>query len=70
MPAFLMDQRQWVQLTDDQVSLARMALDDFRNHQDPTTHAVLLLKIEFKFTTTIALCAIAYVKEHPVVTTR
>ena len=54
-----MDQRREVHLTDEQVELARMAIED---HPDQPAR---LLHKEFGFTLTQAVCAVAYVKKHP-----
>jgi hypothetical protein len=70
MPVFFMDQREWVELTTDQVDLARMALDDFRALADPSSAAIQLLRKEFPFTLKHAVCAVAYAKQHPVLTPR
>jgi len=65
MPMFLMDQREWVELTDEQVDLARMALDDFKMLPDPSGAAIQLLRREFPFTLKHVICAVAYAKQHP-----
>jgi hypothetical protein len=66
MPMFFMDQREWVELTTEQVDLARMALDDFKALTDPSSAAIQLLRKEFPFTLKHAVCAVAYAKQHPV----
>ena len=65
MPMFFMDQREWVELTDEQIDLARMALDDFKARVDPSSAAILLLRREFPFTLKHAVCAVAYARQHP-----
>lgn len=58
MPSYLMDGRVLVQLTDEQVELARMAIAD---HSD--SPARLLYK-EFGMSLTVAVCAVAYAKKN------
>lgn len=64
MPTYWMDQREEVHLSDEQVELARMALDDYRALMDPSTAAVMLLKREFGFSLKLAVCAVAYVRQN------
>lgn len=59
MPTYLMDQRQEVHLTDEQVELARMAIED---HPDQPAR---LLHKEFGLSLQQAVCAVAYAKKHP-----
>lgn len=66
MPMFHMDQREWVELTDDQVAFARMALDDCKALGDPPTAAILILRKACPGLTLKQVCgAVAYARQHP-----
>ena len=62
---FLVDLQEWVELTDEQVDLARMALADFRELGDASGAAIRLLTKEFRFTLKHAVSAVAYARSHP-----
>lgn len=55
---------EWVELTDDQVELARMVLDDSKGCMDPASAAIILLSKTFAFTLKHAVCAVVYAKQH------
>jgi hypothetical protein len=65
VPIFMMDQRQEVDLTDDEVELAYMALADYQQFADSSTMAIRLLKKDFGLSLTHAVCAVAYAKQNP-----
>jgi hypothetical protein len=67
MPLFLMDQREWVKLTDEQVAYARMALDDHRDlmPQDAHVRAIRTLRDSIPITLKHAVCAVAYAEQYP-----
>lgn len=64
MPRFLFDQREWIDLTDDEVLFARLALDEVKGFPFPESRAIKIVK-DCGITLKHAVCAVAYAQQNP-----
>lgn len=64
MPRFLFDQRQWIDLTDDEVLFARLALDEVKGIPFPESKAIKIVK-DCGVVLHRAVCAVLYAQQNP-----